>query len=124
MIKCRTIYCFRILSYYSHEPHLSGEASEASELSEASEASEEERVPDKFIKEGLQHGRDGRGGAPRQGLLRALRAHEGGRQRRLREQEDRDGKGGAIISRRSTNGNMRQGVTADGEINSRKTARN
>ena len=33
MIKCRTIYCFRILSYYSYKPHLSGEASEASEAS-------------------------------------------------------------------------------------------
>ena len=28
MINGRTTYCFRILSYYSHKPHLSGEASE------------------------------------------------------------------------------------------------
>ena len=38
MINARTTYCFRILSYYSHKPHLMGEASE-----EERETSKQER---------------------------------------------------------------------------------
>ena len=62
MIKCRTIYCFRILSYYS--PDLS------------SEAREEERRAKAYRPRSV--GRGERGGAPRQGLQGEVKGRSSG----------------------------------------------